>query len=105
MAPGLKSLVKANWSTAILVCAKCSKRLEGGFGKKGRQPLAKALRRHLGIKRFRKAPIGIVEVKCLGVCPRGGVTVVNAADPGKWQIVAAGADLADVAAQLGLGEA
>ena len=98
----LTKLVKADWETAILVCAKCSKRLEGGFGKKGKQRLAKALKAYLGIKRFRKARVGVVEVKCLGVCPRGAVTVVNAADPSRWRLVARDADLAAVAADLGI---
>lgn len=98
----MTKLVKADWETAILVCAKCSKRLEGGFGKKGKQRLAKALKAYLGIKRFRKARVGVVEVKCLGVCPRGAVTVVNAADPSRWRLVARDADLAAVAADLGI---
>ena len=66
----LKS-VRSDWSNTLLVCRKCSKRLGGGFGPKGRTPLAKALRKHLDVKKGRKAPLGIVEVKCLGVCPRG----------------------------------
>lgn len=99
----LTKLVKAEWETAILVCAKCSKRLDGGFGNKGKQRLAKALKTYLGVKRFRKARIGVVEVKCLGVCPRGAVTVVNAADPTRWRLVAKGADLAAVTEDLGVG--
>lgn len=98
----LTTLVKADWETAILVCAKCSKRLEGGFGTKGKQRLAKALKAYLRVKRFRKARVGVVEVKCLGVCPRGAVTVVNAADPSRWRLVAKDADLAAVAADLGI---
>ena len=103
MAPGVTKLIKADWDTAILVCAKCSKRLDGGFGKKGKQRLAKALKAYLGVKRFRKSRLGVVEVKCLGVCPRGAVTVVNAADPKRWRLVPKGADLAEVAAGLGIG--
>lgn len=99
----LTRLVKAEWETAILVCAKCSKLLDGGFGKKGKQRLAKALKAYLGVKRFRKARVGVVEVKCLGVCPRGAVTVVNAADPSRWRLVTKGADLAAVTAELGVG--
>lgn len=94
--------VTANWGSAILVCAKCSKRLDGGFGRRGRQPLAKALRKHLGIKKGRKGAAGIVEVKCLGICPRGAVTVVNGASAREWMLIQAGADLDEVAAELGL---
>lgn len=98
----VKHLVKSNWSTALLVCAKCSKRIDGGFGKKGKQSLAKALRQQLGVKRFRKSTVGVVEVKCLGVCPRGAVTLVDARDPGNWRLILAGADLAVLADTLGL---
>jgi predicted metal-binding protein len=98
----LKALVRSNWSNAVLVCAKCSKKLDGGFGPKGKTPLAKALRKHLGLKKGRKGAAGIVEVKCLGVCPRGAVTVVNGAQAREWLLVPEGADLGGVAAELGL---
>jgi predicted metal-binding protein len=98
----LKRHVPSNWEHTILVCAKCSKKLGGGFGPKGKQPLAKALRKHLGLKKGRKGAAGIVEVKCLGVCPRGAVTVVDAGGPREWLLVPEGADLDAVAAELGL---
>lgn len=94
--------VNARWERTILVCAKCSKKMDGGFGKKGKQPLGKALRRYLGLKLWRKARVGIVEVKCLGICPRGAVTLVDAAEPGRWRLVPRGADVAEVAAALQL---
>lgn len=102
MATGVKTRVRANWSNAVLVCAKCSKRLDGGFGPKGKQSLGKALRKHLQLKKGRKAAAGIVDVKCLGVCPRGAVTVVNGAASREWLIVPAGADLDQVARETGL---
>jgi predicted metal-binding protein len=98
----LKAYVRSGWSNAVLVCAKCSKKLDGGFGPKGKTPLAKALRKHLGLKKGRKGAAGIVEVKCLGVCPRGAVTVVNGAASREWLLVPDGADLDGVAADLGL---
>lgn len=103
MATGVKAQVRSNWSSTVLVCAKCSKRLGGGFGPKGRQPLGKALRKHLGLRKGRKSAAGVVDVKCLGVCPRGAVTVINAAASREWLLVPAGADLDAVAAELGLG--
>lgn len=96
------TLVRAEWGNAVLVCAKCSKKLNGGFGKKGKQSLAKALRKHLGLKKGRKASVGIVETRCLGVCPRGAVTVINGAESRVWNLVPAGADLDEVARELGL---
>lgn len=97
--------IRSNWSNAVLVCAKCSKKLDGGFGPKGRTPLARALRKHLGLKKGRKSAAGIVEVKCLGVCPRGAVTVVNGAASREWLLVPEGADLDAVAGELGLDQA
>jgi predicted metal-binding protein len=98
----LKTGIRSNWSNAVLVCAKCSKKLDGGFGPKGRTPLAKALRKQLGLKKGRKSAAGIVEVKCLGICPRGAVTVVNGAASREWLLVREGADLDVVAGELGL---
>ncbi|MGY4396072.1 putative metal-binding protein [Sphingomonas sp. UYAg733] len=100
---GLKS-VRSHWSTALLVCKKCSKRLDGGFGPKGRTSLAKALRKELGSGKGRKGKLGIVEVKCLGVCPRGAVTIVDAAHPGEWKIVPARRDIAEIVSALRLGK-
>ena len=102
MAARLKHTVRAGWSGAILVCRKCSKRLDGGFGPKRKQSLAKALRKRFALRKGRKAPFGVVEVQCLGVCPRGAVTVVDTAAPDRWRIVPAGADLDRVAEELGL---
>lgn len=102
MASPLDRLVKAEWHCAVLVCRKCSKRIGGGFGKKGKHSLAKALRAHLSLGRGRRATIGIVETRCLGVCPRGGVTVINTAHPNAWRIVPQGANVAAAARDLGL---
>ena len=102
MAARLKAHIRSNWSNAVLVCGKCSKKLGGGFGPKGKQPLGKALRKHLGLKKGRKAAAGVVDVKCLGVCPRGAVTMINGAASREWLIVPEGADLDDVARAAGL---
>lgn len=100
----MKDRVRSHWSTAVLVCAKCSRKLDGGFGPKGRTPLAKALRQQTGGGKKRKDPAGIIEVKCLGVCPSGAVTVVNGARTAEWLLVRRGADVAQVAIELGLAE-
>jgi predicted metal-binding protein len=98
----VKTRVRANWANAVLVCAKCSKKLDGGFGSQGKQPLGKALRKHLDLKKGRKAAAGVVDVKCLGVCPRGAVTVINGAASREWLIVPAGSDLDRLAHELDL---
>lgn len=100
---GLKDRVRSNWRNAVLICRKCSKKLDGGFGPDGDERLAKALRRHLSLKKGRKAAMGIVEVNCLGICPKGAVTVVNGADSREWLLVRPDADLDDLARTLNAG--
>ncbi len=96
----MKDQVRAGWTGAVLVCGKCSKKLGGGFGAKGKTPLAKALRGEAGFGKGRKADVGVVEVKCLGICPKGAVTIVDSRTPGQWWIVPEGADVGGLAAQL-----
>ncbi len=96
----VKDRVRAGWTGAVLVCGKCSKKLGGGFGAKGRTPLAKALRGEPGFGKGRKATVGVAEVKCLGICPKGAVTIVDSRAPGCWRIVPAGADIETLARQL-----
>lgn len=98
----VKSSVRSNWQTAILVCRKCSKKVDGGFGEKGKQPLAKALKKHLALKKGRKSAAGIIEVSCLGICPKHAVVVVNGAASRDWLLVKPGTDLDAVAEELGL---
>lgn len=98
----MKDQVRSNWSNVVLVCRKCSKKLDGGFGPGGNERLAKALRKHLSLKKGRKAAAGIVEVNCLGVCPRGAVTVVDGAASRDWLLVRPGTDLDALTEALGL---
>ena len=42
-------------------------------------------------------------MKCLDVCPKGAVLVVDSERPGEWLLVRPGDDLDAVAARLGLG--
>lgn len=102
MAPQLKHVPSA-WTGAILVCGKCSKKIDGGFGKKGRTPLAKVLRKILGLKKGRKAALGVVETRCLSVCPRAAVALVDGRDPHRWLVVPQGANVAELAARLASG--
>ena len=94
--------LESRWSGAILVCSKCSKKLDGGFGRKGRTGLAKALRKRFGLKKGRKSPVGLVEVRCLGVCPKGAVMLVDTSRPDTWRLVPAGADVEAIGRDLGL---
>ncbi len=100
----LKDHVRSDWRNVALICRKCSKKIGGGFGPKGDKGLAKALRKHLALKKGRKAAAGIIEVGCLGICPKGAVTVIDGGRSRDWLLVRPGADLDLLATELGLAE-
>ena len=96
---------KTEWRDLILVCKKCSKKLDGGFGPDGDKTLKKALRKYLTppkTRKGRKGPLAVIETGCFDICPRNAVIAVNAAQPKALLIVPAGADLFEVKARLGL---
>ncbi len=99
--------VKADWRDVVLVCRKCSKKLEGGFGPDGDDGFAKALRHSLDAGEMRKLKarrreIAVVEVGCLDICPKKAVVVVKGSDPAAMMLVPKGTDMAEVKARLGL---
>lgn len=109
--PGSLIPVRAQWRTALLVCRKCQKKLGNeGFGPRGDERLGKALVKTVkqspagrGAKfKGRKAPIGVVEVGCLKVCPKRGVTVVDGRRPDRWLVVGEGASGEAVLGELGV---
>lgn len=94
--------IGSDWTDVVLVCRKCAKKLDGGFGPDRDQPLAKALRaavaRREGGKPMKKprrkgARVAVIEVPCLDVCPKGAAVVIAAGRPGRWRLVPRGADL------------
>ena len=54
------------------------------------------------MKKGRKGALGIVEVKCLKVCPKGAVVMVDGAHPHDWLLVREGAEMDEVVASLDL---
>lgn len=95
--------VRADWDEVVLVCRKCSKKLDGGFGADGDQKLAKALRKALGAKgKGRKARAAVIEVDCLDVCPKNAVVAVRAARPKAWAVIPRGTSVRAIAERLGL---
>ena len=92
---------RADWTEVVLICRKCSKKLDGGFGDHGDQRLAKVLRKRGGGK-GRKASLGVIEVDCLDICPKNAVVAVKASSPGDWVVVPRGATTAAVMERLGL---
>ena len=94
-----------NWRQVVLVCRKCSKKLDGGFGPDGDLTLKKALRKYLHLKKGkqgRKGALTVTGTDCFDICPKGAVVAVNTAQPKKLLIVPAGADLFEVKTRLGL---
>lgn len=95
------------WRQVVLVCRKCSKKLDGGFGPDGDLTLKKALRRYLQLpkgKKGRKHELAVVGADCFGLCPKGAVVAVNTAQPEALLVVPGGADLLEVKARLGLAD-
>lgn len=86
----------------MLVCSKCSKKLGGGFGKKGSKSLAKELRKLAGAGKGRKSDLLVLETACMKLCPKGGVVVMDAAKPESWLIVPAETDVQAIAKKIGL---
>jgi predicted metal-binding protein len=96
---------KTEWRDVVLVCRKCSKKLDGGFGPDGDLTLKKALRKYLRLKKGksgRKGELVVTGTDCFDICPKGAVVAINAAQPKKLLIVPAGADLFEVKTRLGL---
>ncbi len=95
---------KTRWKDVVLVCKKCQKKLDGGFGPDGDKTLKKALKKYLkpGDGKGRKAELAVIETGCFDICPRNAVVAINAMEPKQLLIVPAGADLFEVKARLGL---
>ena len=95
---------KTKWRDVVLVCKKCQKKLDGGFGPHGDRSLKKALKKYLkpGDGKGRKAELAVIETGCFDICPKNAVVCINAAEPKALLIVPVGADLFEVKARLGL---
>ncbi|MFN3352223.1 MAG: hypothetical protein ACK4Z5_01335 [Brevundimonas sp.] len=94
------------WREVVLVCRKCQKKLDGGFGPDGDQSLKKALKRYLKpemkVGKGRKAELAVIETGCFDICPKGAVVAVNAARPDAVLIVPPGIDLLELRQKLGV---
>ncbi|GMN01529.1 hypothetical protein MTsPCn3_02590 [Erythrobacter sp. MTPC3] len=98
----MKTEIRSNWSHAILICKKCSKKAKKrgiAFGS-GQTALPKALKKELGTKKGRKSSLGIIEVSCLDICPKNGVVLIDSRTPAQWRIIGEGADIGELARQL-----
>ncbi len=89
----------APWRNVAMVCGKCSRKLHGGFGKKRKLDLAQALKGALKDS-GRRRELRVVEVGCLGLCPKRAVTAVTSAQPAAVMAIPEGMDPALVLARL-----
>ena len=83
------------WREIVVVCAKCSRKLDGGFGPDGADKLRSALKDGLR-EAGRRRQVRVVEGKCFGICPKKAVVVVGSAAPGALLVVPAGTAVAEV---------
>ena len=86
----------------VAICGKCGKKLGGGFGGDKHRSLAKELRRAVPRAKGKRAALKIVETKCLDICPKGAVALVDSALPGEVVIVSRGTPVGLVCDRLGL---
>jgi predicted metal-binding protein len=77
------------WRTVIVICRKCGKKLKGGFGPKRKDTLRAVLRQTLR-DNGRRRDVKILETGCLGLCPKHGVTALNAGCPGRVHVIPSG---------------
>lgn len=103
VAPMPIKAAKTRWQDVVLVCRKCSKKLDGkGFGPEGDRSLKKALKKYLKAGKGRKAEIVVKETDCFDLCPKRAVVAVNAARPTELLVIDPGTDLLRIKARLGL---
>jgi predicted metal-binding protein len=69
------------WQSIILLCGKCARKLDGGYGPEKDATLRSALRMALKDAGHRR-DVRITETRCMGICPKKAVTAVNASRPG-----------------------
>ncbi len=94
--------VETRSDTLVAICRKCGKKVGGGFGKGGKASLAKALRKALGLPKWKRSPVRIVETGCMKLCPKNSVAVTTSGDARLVHVVLAGTPVLDVAAHLRL---
>jgi len=78
----------------ILTCGKCARKLNCGFGRKGREPLKSVLRAAMRSATPR-AKFRFIETRCLGICPKRAVAAINTAQPGRIVAIPAKTQAAD----------
>jgi predicted metal-binding protein len=87
------------WKTILLTCGKCARKIDGGYGPKGKDSLRTALRAALKDAGHGR-DIRVIEMRCIGICPKRAVTAVNASRPAVIATVPKGTGMEEVIALL-----
>jgi predicted metal-binding protein len=74
------------WQSIILLCGKCARKLDGGYGPNRDATLRSTLRMALKDAGHRR-DVRIIETRCMGLCPKKAVTAINASRPGTIFVV------------------
>ena len=69
---------------------------------KGKDRLAKGLRRYLGVGKGKKARIAVFETGCFDICPKRRVTVTRGSRPDERLLIAPGTPFAEIVDRLNL---
>jgi|SRR6185437_6725004 len=77
------------WKSLVLLCGKCARKLDGGFGPKGKDTLRSTMRQALKDGGHRR-DIRIIETRCMGLCPKNAVTMIGSGNPGRIYAVPIG---------------
>jgi predicted metal-binding protein len=93
-APGIRT-ARTPWEDVVLICRKCSRKLDGGFGKDGASSLRSELKLALRAA-GRRRQVRVVETGCFSVCPKRAVSVMRGSRPGEILVVPEGTDAEDV---------
>ncbi len=98
----LVRLLPTRATRLIAICGKCGRKVGGGFGASGDTSLTKALRRSVDGAKGKKAALRIIETRCMDICPKRAVAVIDSRNPGRVMIVPEGVPIETVAAGLEL---
>ncbi len=85
----------ARWDHALLICGKCARRA-------GHPGLAKRLRKTVGLKKGRKASVGVIEIACQDICPKRAIVAIDTRRPDQWLLLSGDSSVPALAVVLGL---
>lgn len=87
------------WKTVILLCGKCARKMDGGYGPGKKDTLRNVLRTELKAQGHRR-DVRVIETRCLGICPKKAVTAINASAPNSIITVPKGTLAGEALAQI-----